>query len=521
MHVGTVVGIWFPGQGLAITAREVKDALRIHKRRHVLDHYGCSAKGLLIVAEARPGAVAAVLELLACSEPEMQSIVIQGSVKAKKPGAVPPSKVRTILPLPVVLSTIDAIVAGHMTIQIDAYAATLPHPFLECARKHRQVLDAVFPLSLVIEKGLDEMSGACIAQSDIKQYYGHLSALKIGRWLARRPGCSGLASTFVRIHSSPQIWLRVGSGTATFSKRCIGVYTASRSAAAAGRIPLLDVAAARVHYWATQCYSRNGCQCALASFVDNLISTGPSPEEAINILEDCASNLASTWELSIGADSKEFMVCRGYQHDHVVPDGWKMQRSFCTLGHRIDDDAGISTCFEYVAAAMFRSYYGNASKGLRRSSKAAKLRFLKSSVQGIAQFRWSRWPFQRTYAKRLDGIQRKMLAHMFNITPHQGEPYDAFVQRRHVHSGHLASQCGRFSQAWAGSLLSWSAHVNRRHDTGTWSAAILDWHNTTWLTQRRLLHSSANESRTQTRAYRGCVQKRWEESLDEAGQVAI
>ena len=65
--------------------------------------------------------------------------------------------------------------------------------------------------------------------------------------------------------------------------------------------------------------------------MDNLISTGPAPEEAINILEDCASTRASTWELSLGADSKEFMVCRGYQHDHVVPDGWQMQRSLFTL----------------------------------------------------------------------------------------------------------------------------------------------------------------------------------------------
>ncbi len=66
---------------------------------------------------------------------------------------------------------------------VDGFAAALPSGFLECARKHRQVLDAVFPLSLIIEKGLDCMSQACIAQQDIKQYYEHLSALKIARWL--------------------------------------------------------------------------------------------------------------------------------------------------------------------------------------------------------------------------------------------------------------------------------------------------------------------------------------------------
>lgn len=121
------------GHGLAITPCKVKDASRIHKRRHVLDLYGCSAESLLIVAESRPCVVASVLQLLACSEPEMESIGIHGSVKAKKPGAVPTSKVRTILPLPVVRSTGFAIVARHMTIQIDAHAATIPHAFLVCA----------------------------------------------------------------------------------------------------------------------------------------------------------------------------------------------------------------------------------------------------------------------------------------------------------------------------------------------------------------------------------------------------
>jgi len=43
----------------------------------------------------------------------------------------------------------------------------------------------------------------------------------------------------------------------------------------------------------------------------------------------------------------------------------------------------------------------------------------------------------------------------------------------------------------------------------------------TWLTQLRILHSSANESRPQIRAYyKGYVQRRLQESLDDARQFA-
>ena len=152
---------------------------------------------------------------------------------------------------------------------------------------------------------------------------------------------------------------------ATYKNRCIGVCTGSRSAAAAGRIPLLDVASRRMSTWVPNCLTQNGCSFALATFVDNLISTGSTPEGAIKILEDCAEELASHWQLSIGQESKEFIVCRGYQRDIDVPCHWQQRYTFKTLGHHIDDDAGIAGCFQHTTAAMIRSFYGNLNNGLR------------------------------------------------------------------------------------------------------------------------------------------------------------
>jgi len=238
-------------------------------------------------------------------------------------------------------------------------------------------------------------------------------------------------------------------------------------------------------------------------------------------LEDCAEELASHWQLSIGQESKEFIVCRGYQRDIDVPCHWQQRYTFKTLGHHIDDDAGIAGCFQHTTAAMIRSFYGNLNNGLRRASARAKYRVLRSSMQTVAEFRWARWPYQSQYAKNLDKLQLKMLATLFQITPKPRELYDAFVQRRHVQSGHLASQCGRWNRSWASSVTSWHQHRLRRHDAGTWGPALLNWHGQDWLSLQRVTNSGVNESRTRTRACRMKVHKRWEESLEHARQISF
>merc|ERR1740129_568920 len=62
----------------------------------------------------------------------------------------------------------------------------------------------------------------------------------------------------------------------------------------------------------------------------------------------------------------------------------------------------------------------------------------------------------------------------------------------------------------------WHAHVERGHDAHAWSPHLLKWQDQTWLWLRRLCHSAVGESRTNTRALRGGVHRRWEEGLETA-----
>ena len=322
------------------------------------------------------------------------------------------------------------------------------------------------------------------------------------------------------LHSLPLIVLNVGSCEAIFRNRCVGLFTGSRSAGAAGRLPLLDVASQRLAVWQRDALKISGTFCCLGTFVDNLATIAETPEKAIAILADCEAALLQRWCLRIGADSKEYMTCRSYPHDICVPAEWQRRSTLKCLGHHLDDDAGISSCFRFCSSAMRKSFYANLSLGLLRASKPAKYKFLNSCVRTIASFRWSRWPYTKTYAAKLDALQRGFLTALLQIKRKPDEPLDAFVQRRHITGGHLATSCGRWSLDWARSVVSWDGHVRRAHDNGTWSHGFLEWRSEAWLSAQRSLFSSFGESRTRTRRYHGRVQQRWQTGVNLANGVS-
>ena len=161
-------------------------------------------------------------------------------------------------------------------------------------------------------------------------------------------------------------------------------------------------------------------------------------------------------------------------------------------------------------------FFANSSRGLLASSRAAKLRFLHTSLCTIARFRWSRWPYTHFLARQLDAHQRKFLYRLFPVRPGPDEPMHAFYQRRHRAACRLAGSIGKWSDLWATDLRKWRAHVKRAHDAHAWSPKVLDWHGRDWLDLQRSLNSAIGESRTNTRAFKGCVHRRWEDGIDVA-----
>lgn len=81
-----------------------------------------------------------------------------------------------------------------------------------------------------------------IAQTDIEKYDDNIPVLRVVRWLQQRSVDIDLLTTLVAMR--PRIVLNVGDEAAIFHRRCVGLFTGSRSAAATERFPLQDVAAA-------------------------------------------------------------------------------------------------------------------------------------------------------------------------------------------------------------------------------------------------------------------------------------
>ena len=138
-------------------------------------------------------------------------------------------------------------------------------------------------------------------------------------------------------------------------------------------------------------------------------------------------------------------------------------------------------------------------------------------IESIAWFRWSRWPWQMTYAKRLDQTQTHMISLLFPCQPAPSERPDDYLRRRSMLGGRLAARCGRWSVSWAQSVRKWHAHVEWAHDKKDWCSFVYGYRSFAWLTARRLQHSWRNEAnRTNTRVTRGKPAKRYFEGYLEA-----
>ena len=83
--------------------------------------------------------------------------------------------------------------------------------------------------------------------STTTQYYDNVRPLLLYRWLRQRGAHLGMSMTLLRLHCLPSLRITVGHSVCQIVGRCFGLLTGTRSAAVAGRIPLADVAARRIH----------------------------------------------------------------------------------------------------------------------------------------------------------------------------------------------------------------------------------------------------------------------------------
>lgn len=168
-------------------------------------------------------------------------------------------------------------------------------------------------------------SEGAIAQADTTTFNDNLCTLKTAEGIddKKRKATPGLASVFLKLHSLPSTQLEVATAIATFQHRTVGVTTGSRSAAAAGRVRLIDIAMQRAPAWANRGFKTYKQTSAVGSFVDNLFCIAHAGSTAIWILDDLENSLIEQWKLHFGPDSKEILLSKNSPEEDTEHQGWE------------------------------------------------------------------------------------------------------------------------------------------------------------------------------------------------------
>ena len=500
--------------------REWLEALETITRPFAIDQQGLCPLVIRLLFYGAPRATASLFNSVIGSDDFFHAERILGHARAKKRGLIQAEKVRIILPLSSILAVIDAAVSNRLHKRLDEWGSGIPPSFLECAKKRRQIQDITFAAALHIEKGIDNHGRAAVCQADIKQYYDHLDALKIASWVGDNLSDAGLATAILRLHLLPTTVVSVGSSTCSIKNRTSGMLTGSRSAGAAGRIPLMDAAFSLSSTWPGRAMSYGSICCGLGTFVDNLVTLSINSRSGMALLDDLETFIHGKWGLTFGLDSRMYIVAAGGDDGVDIGTcyrGWKRLGSMKLLGHVLNSNNSIMPEVMDTVASMWTCFYANLSPALRSASFKAKMGFLQRCVRPLAAWKWSQWPFTKTAATKLDQCQTHMIAVLNPVQQLSHESPLEFFARRSRLCGRMAKTAGKWSLQWARSLPKWKGHYERDHAQCRWNPSIAAWHDNIWLEAQRMEHTGANATtRTRTRAKTGRVLARWHESLEHA-----
>ena len=287
-----------------------------------------------------------------------------------------------------------------------------------------------------------------------------------------------------------------------------------------GRIPVESAIAERCPHWRHLGFKANGHVLCAATWVDNLFSASQSLHGALSILDDFEKQLQAKWELTIKPTSRSCMAAAGNLEPQPPPK-WPQAETFSLLGHTLQHNGSIRACWRDTRRAMWRSFWANpASRDGQNLSRNAKLQLLSKAVLPQLEFRCSRWPPQKTVARELDDMQRKMYATIARIPRHPAEATDQYVRRRGREAATACRLAGTWSSRWFKRACKWNEHLERPRNSVNWSAKLLHYHDRAWFIQKRasLLPSnprigSCLAGRTDTRADRGGVCRRWHDGI--------
>ena len=273
--------------------------------------------------------------------------------------------------------------------------------------------------------------------------------------------------------------------------------------------------------WRKFGFKANGEVLCACSYVDNLFSASQTLHGAISILEDFEHQLSVKWALEIKPSSRSCMAAAGSTTSRES-DKWPVASTFPLLGHILQNNGSIRPCWRNTRSLMWKSFWANpGSKACRALAEGRRMKLLTKAVAPLLDYRCSRWPPQKTIAKEVDGLQRKMVATLQRVPKYPGEDLGDYVRRRGRLAGTSCRASGLWSKRWFTRAASWNAHLERDRNRYTWSARLLHYMDRQWFADRRAsllpvdgFSGSILAGRTDTRTNPGCVHTRWHDGIE-------
>lgn len=288
--------------GLDLQPAEMAAVAARLRRQNILDDNSVCPSLLEAALDAAPAVCsrcfdAAIADTAACS-----SVSIRALAFGKKSHVPEAQAVRLIVPMTSKWRVLDVDLSERLN-EWPGSLEPLPDSCMECGAKGSGAQQAILGARLVIQKSLDDFSRGALLQTDIKQYYDHLSPVACARWMIARGCPSSLAAAAVRHQLCPAVHVKVGSFAAPAGQRARGSLTGSRTAGALGRVPVRDLHEQVASTCAARAYGPPGHEVILSTYVDNIMVVARDDTSAEAVLREMRGRLHEVWQLELPESS--------------------------------------------------------------------------------------------------------------------------------------------------------------------------------------------------------------------------
>ena len=192
------------------------------------------------------------------------------------------------------------------------------------------------------------------------------------------------------------------------------------------------------------------------------------------------------------------------------------------LSHVITDDASAGAGFRVFMEKAWRAFFANSGhRNARGVGNHRRINLLNRTVTPLLRFWCPAWSCCQSLAKRLDAMQRRMIATIQRVPRVPCESDHSYFSRRSRLTTSTCQRMGLWSRLHGSCVISWSDHVKRHPSESHWPAVLLDYRPPSWFADRRLAlgSSSSQGGRTGTRATAGGVARRWADGVQYAREA--